>query len=218
MCCLFKKKTVLNLRISHAKKLLFSGSKVPEFMISCEYIRILKYCMYISTTERRLPFINYSEWRKNEGYRRWKERKICVSKSVSSAKPVTAVTLSSCSSFIPKTPPLEKIVDLLKIGMHCYFCKHFWKVVSHFNYDKPTNRKFSFCNSNLKCLWSKMFIGSFKDGLAFGMRPLICYFVVYCLSPYHYPPSQKQKKVVKYHREPVIVAVVGWVTWICKKF
>lgn len=56
-----KKKTVLNLRISHAKKLLFSSSEVPEFMISCEYIRILKYCMYISTTERRLPFINYSE-------------------------------------------------------------------------------------------------------------------------------------------------------------
>lgn len=36
---------VLNLRISHARKML---ETVPEFMISCEYIRILRYCMYIS--------------------------------------------------------------------------------------------------------------------------------------------------------------------------
>lgn len=52
-CCLFKrkKKTVLNLRMAHAKKLLWRQQSART-MFSCEYIRILKYFMYISITER----------------------------------------------------------------------------------------------------------------------------------------------------------------------
>lgn len=57
-------KIILNLRISHV---LSRGSQVPEFLISYEYIRILKYFMYISNKKKTITFINYFTSYINEG-------------------------------------------------------------------------------------------------------------------------------------------------------
>lgn len=82
-----------------------SGSKVPELMISCEYIRILKYCMYISTAERKTIafyklFWMTQKWRLLEANR---ERNW-------SAKPFTAATCHVTFRFLSKIINLYPII------------------------------------------------------------------------------------------------------------
>lgn len=198
-----------------------SGSKVPEFMISCEYIRILKYCMYISTTERRLPFINYSEWHKNEGCWRRQERGINPVFRVPNLSQFTSL----CSGFIPKYQQIQ-------FRLHEPKCKYTIKEVSQKSVDAVKNWSAS---ATLSTCWKKQLVSgvktdwetqapqfpstaqtsslcgqeimdrAFKDGLNlgnFGMKASIC-------SKLLRPPAQWNNLWLNTRRSPVLVAVVG---------